>query len=300
MAGIVIDLLVEHFGDYVDLEFTAKMEEDLDEVASGKRAWVPLLEAFYGPLRDRVDEKRKSSKRKDFTTEASDEVCSLGHPMVIRLGPQRPLPRLLAVSRAQGDRGRCPATSRPRRRGPARPARSATSGTLVGKRGRFGPFVGCDRYPDCDYIRREGPPPPEQLPFEVICPKNGDGHLVARRARRTGNVFWGCSDYPKCDFTTNHEPIGAPTTPTAARSRDERRGATICLKCGAAMEVPPGIDPIGAQLPGGPPDPAAIAPARAREREWGIGPLGSGTPNRRPSRARARTRRAADPSVNAG
>ena len=51
-------------------------------------------------------------------------------------------------------------------------------GTLVGKRGRFGPFVGCSRYPDCDYIKKEGPPPPDPLAFEVVCPKNKDGHLV--------------------------------------------------------------------------------------------------------------------------
>src|SRR6185503_4552400 len=80
------DLLVEHFGDYVDLEFTAKMEEDLDEVANGTRDWVPFLEAFYPPLRDRVAEVRKTTRRADFTTQATDEVCSLGHPMVIRLG----------------------------------------------------------------------------------------------------------------------------------------------------------------------------------------------------------------------
>ncbi|HSO29280.1 MAG TPA: type I DNA topoisomerase, partial [Candidatus Sulfomarinibacteraceae bacterium] len=86
IGEIVTDLLVEHFGDYVDVAFTARMEEELDEVARGERAWVPLLEAFYGPLRDRVDEKRRELRRRDFTTESSDEVCSLGHPMVIRLG----------------------------------------------------------------------------------------------------------------------------------------------------------------------------------------------------------------------
>ena len=63
VAGIVTDLLVEHFGDYVDLEFTARMEEELDEIARGEREWVPLLRAFYGPLRERVDEKRKELKR---------------------------------------------------------------------------------------------------------------------------------------------------------------------------------------------------------------------------------------------
>src|SRR5436190_8193023 len=86
IGEVVTDLLVEHFGDYVDLEFAARMEEELDEVARGERPWVPLLRAFYGPLAERVAEKRRELKRKDFTTEATDEVCSEGHPMVIRLG----------------------------------------------------------------------------------------------------------------------------------------------------------------------------------------------------------------------
>ena len=103
VAEIVTDLLVEHFGDYVDVEFTARMEEELDEIARGEREWVPLLRAFYGPLRDRVDEKRRELKRADFTTEPTDEVCSEGHPMVIRLGRNG---RFLACSmypRAQGE-----------------------------------------------------------------------------------------------------------------------------------------------------------------------------------------------------
>ena len=86
VAGIVTDLLVEHFGEFVDVAFTARMEERLDEVARGERAWVPLLRDFYEPLKALVDEKRRELKRRDFTTEATDEVCSLGHPMVIRLG----------------------------------------------------------------------------------------------------------------------------------------------------------------------------------------------------------------------
>src|SRR6476660_2080900 len=86
VGEIVTDFLVEYFGDYIDLAFTARMEEELDEVARGERSWVPMLQAFYPPLRDRVDEVRKTTRRRDFTTEETDEVCSLGHPMVIRLG----------------------------------------------------------------------------------------------------------------------------------------------------------------------------------------------------------------------
>jgi ssDNA-binding Zn-finger/Zn-ribbon topoisomerase 1 len=289
VAYIVTDLLVKHFNDYVDVKFTAKMEEDLDGVANGTRAWVPLLEAFYPPLKARVDEVRRTTRRADFTTEATDEVCSLGHPMVIRLGrngrflacslypehkESRPLP---------GDASAAAAAPQP---GEGEPCPKCEIGQLVGKTGRFGPFVGCNRYPDCDYIKREGPEPPAQLPFEVTCPKNGDGKLMARRARRTGNVFWGCSNYPTCDYTTNFEPVGA-LHDTDDGPVAKKRDGFLCLKCGAAIEVPGGeegaADAVGLRLPGGPPDPEAIAPTRRG------GGRGSGAGRRGGSRPGGRT-----------
>jgi DNA topoisomerase-1 len=270
VAEIVTDLLVEHFGDYVDVEFTARMEEELDEIARGEREWVPLLRAFYGPLRDRVDEKRRELKRSDFTTEATDEVCSEGHPMVIRLGRNG---RFLACSLypEHKESRPLPGDEPPPQEGTGEVCPKCGEGTLVGKNGRFGPFVGCSRYPDCDYIKKDGPPPPDPLPFEVICPKNKDGHLVPRRARRTGNVFWGCSNYPRCDFTTNHEPLGGlhDVDDGPLARKDE---AALCLICGstsdtAAADIVPGV-----KYAGGPPNPEALArPARARG-----GPRGGG------------------------
>jgi DNA topoisomerase-1 len=295
IGEIVTDLLVEHFGDYVDVAFTARMEEELDEVARGERAWVPLLEAFYGPLRDRVAEKRRELKRKDFTTEESDEVCSEGHPMVIRLGRNG---RFLACSLypEHKESRPLPGDEEPAMPGTGEPCPKCGEGVLASKRGRFGPFVGCSRYPDCDFIQREGPPPPDQLPFEVTCPKNGDGHLVARRARRTGNVFWGCSAYPKCDFTTNHEPLGAvhdaDDGPVA-----RREGGALCLKCGAAIELPAGDGSIaGQRLAGGPPDPSALAskrPARGGGGRGGPRRGGArGSTGRGPGTSRTTTRKA--------
>src|SRR4029079_1011115 len=86
IGEIVTDLLVEHFGDYVDPEFTAGMEEELDDIARGDREWVPFLRDFYGPLKSRVDQKRTEIVAADIKTRPSTEVCSLGHPMVERLG----------------------------------------------------------------------------------------------------------------------------------------------------------------------------------------------------------------------
>jgi DNA topoisomerase-1 len=297
VGEVVTDLLVQHFGEFVDYDFTARMEEDLDEVAAGEREWVPLLREFYEPFVGLVDLKKEELKRSDFTTEATDEVCSEGHPMVIRLGrngrflacslyPEhketRPLPGEEAETAAVDGVGEvCP---------------QCGQGELVARRGRFGAFAGCSRYPDCNYIRKSGPPPPEPLAFEVTCPKCNEGHLVARRARRTGSVFWGCSRYPKCDFTSSREPVGAvhdADDGPVAKNSDEGKG--ICLKCGAPVDLP---DPVvvGAKLPGGEPNPEALAsPRRGR----GGGGRGGGRRTTRTSRGSSSTngRRRARPAA---
>ncbi|HEY7599673.1 MAG TPA: type I DNA topoisomerase [Candidatus Limnocylindrales bacterium] len=291
VGEVVTDLLVAHFGDFVDPDFTARMEESLDEVARGEREWVPLLRDFYGPFKTLVDEKRNELKRRDFTTEETDEVCSEGHPMVRKLGPTgwflacslypehketRPLP------------GEEPAAVPAGLEGVGETCPQCGEGELAAKRGRFGPFVGCSRYPDCNYIRKSGPPPPEPLPFEVTCPKCGEGHLVARRARRTGNVFWGCSRYPKCDFTANDRPLGAlhdaDEGPVAARG-----DGALCLKCGAPIELP--LDDIkpGLRVAGGEPNPAAL---ERKGNGRGAGRRGGGSTARRKAPAR-RPRKAA-------
>lgn len=175
-----------------------------------------------------------------------------------------------------------PGEEGPRLEGDGDPCPECGEGVLATKRGRFGAFVGCSRYPDCAYIKKDGPPPPDQLPFDVPCPKSGDGHLVARRARRTGNVFWGCSAYPKCDFTTNHEPTGA-----VHDAHDDGKGPVarkgevgLCLTCGATVELPEG-SLVGLRLPGGPADPSALAkPARGGGRRGA--PHTGGTTRRTP------------------
>jgi DNA topoisomerase-1 len=295
IGDVVTDFLVEHFGSYVDVAFTARMEEELDEVADGQREWVPLLRAFFGPLRDQVADVRKNVKRKDVTTEPSDEVCSEGHPMVIRLGRNG---RFLACSLfpEHKESRPLPGDEAPPQDGEGEVCPTCGEGVLVGKRGRFGPFVGCSRYPDCTFIKKEGPPPPDPLPFTVDCPKNHDGQLVPRRARRTGNVFWGCSNYPKCDYTTNFEPVGAiHDTDDGAVAKHGDAG--ICLTCGATIPLTDGGGVVGVRLEGGPPNPEALAkPARGgarRGRAAGASGAKSGgrTGSGRPA-ARGGTRRA--------
>ncbi len=296
VAEIVTDLLVDHFSEYVDLEFTARMEDELDEVARGERAWVPLLEAFYEPLRARVEMKRRELRRADFTTEASDETCSLGHPMVIRLGRNG---RFLACSLFPEHKesrplpGEEPAGPALPGVGEACPTCGATEGgVLAAKRGRYGPFVGCDRYPACDYIKREGPPPPAQLPFEVPCPACREGRLVARRARRTGSVFWGCSRYPSCRFTTSREPLGPLHEPDGGPLVRAADDAALCLGCGATVPLAGASLEPGSRIAGGEPNPAALE--RPGGGRGGGGRRGGGAPGAaRPRRSTASRPRAA-------
>ncbi len=301
VAETVTDLLVEHFGDYVDMAFTARMEEELDEIARGERPWVPLLRAFYGPLRDLVAEKLIELDKTELTTTPTDEVCSEGHPMVIRLGRNG---RFLACSMfpEHKESRPLPGDEPPPQEGTGEVCPKCGEGTLVGKRGKFGLFVGCSRYPECDYIKRDGPPPPDPLPFVVECPKNHDGHLVPRRARRTGNVFWGCSNYPKCDYTTNDEPLGG------LHDTDEgpiaRKGeAAICLVCGSTIEAEPDAIVPGERYPGGPADPAAIArPARSARGGAGGSARGGGRargPARSSGRGTSRRTRPVEPAADA-
>ena len=280
IGEIVTDLLVEHFGEYVDLEFTARMEEELDEVARGERAWVPLLREFFEPLRIRVDEKRKELKRRDFTTEPTDEVCSLGHPMVIRLGRNG---KFLACSTypEHKETRPLPGEEAPKLEGDGEPCPQCGEGVLATKRGRFGAFVGCSRYPDCTYIRKDGPPPPDQLPFEVVCPKNA--RREARRASREADRqrLLGVLELPEVRL---HDE--SPADRRDPRRPRRRQGCGRAARRGDARPVPDlrrrGRAARGES--GGRPRAGGAAPARRAARSggaraagaWRRGPSGRG------------------------
>lgn len=142
---IVNDMLVEHFPEIVDVQFTAKMEEELDEVASGEISWQKIIREFYGPFSRHLAEKYESVEKRDFQ-EATDKLCEkCGKPMVIKRGR---FGRFLACSGFP----ECKNTK------PLPPVSlnltclKCHEGEIVERSTRRGKiFYGCSRWPKCDF-----------------------------------------------------------------------------------------------------------------------------------------------------
>src|SRR5690606_35982242 len=87
-VGMVVnDLLVKHFTRYVDYDFTAEMEEDLDAISRGEKKWRPVLGEFWEPFISLLHQKEKEVTKEEVTTEKTDRDCpDCGKPLVIKLG----------------------------------------------------------------------------------------------------------------------------------------------------------------------------------------------------------------------
>ena len=208
VGRVVNRFLTEHFTAYVDYDFTARLEDELDAVSRGEEEWVPLLEQFWQPFKQRIDHIEEHVKRSDVTQEALDEACpQCGAPLSIRLGrhgrfigctkyPECDYTRDLAE--AKGQEASAPELVEGR-------ACPDCGSPLQIKRGKYGKFIGCTGYPKCRHIE------PLERPEDtgVTCPQCGKGTLLKKKSRK-GKVFFSCSTYPKCNYATWNEPVAGP------------------------------------------------------------------------------------------
>lgn len=151
---IVNDLLVEHFPEIVDLQFTAKMEEELDEIAEGKREWQPVIREFYEPFAKHLAEKYEVVEKRT-PEEATDQICEkCGKPMVIKYGR---FGKFLACSGFPECKN-----AKPLPKGPPKSTGikcpECNEGEIVERWTRKKRlFFGCARYPACTYATWKNP-----------------------------------------------------------------------------------------------------------------------------------------------
>lgn len=203
--GIIVnDLLVESFDDLFNVQYTAHMEEELDEIEDGKMLWTDTLAEFYEKFAKDLETAKlhmRDVKRQEIITDEKCENC--GSPMAKKFGrfgeflactnyPEckttRDLPKANdeagEEAHAEAAEETCENCGRP----------------MVLKRGRFGQFLACTGYPDCKTtrkIQKDGKFAAPDVMLEELCPQCGK-QLVLKQGRY--GPFTACSNYPKCKY----------------------------------------------------------------------------------------------------
>lgn len=169
LGMLVNDVLVEHFPEVFDIDFTANMEERLDDIAQGRRAWAPVLQEFYDPFLEALHNAEKTMERVEAPVEMADEICELcGRQMVIKRGR---FGRFIACPGFPECRNTKPLLVKV---GVACPQCGAL---IVQKRTRKGrTFYGCSSYPKCEWTSWA-------RPLQAPCPTCGGMLVEAGRDR---------------------------------------------------------------------------------------------------------------------
>ncbi|HAT1882838.1 type I DNA topoisomerase [Legionella pneumophila serogroup 1] len=207
VGRIVNRFLTNYFTRYVDYQFTAGLEDTLDAIARGEKDWIPVLEEFWQPFVQQIQNIDEQVQRKDVTTELLDEKCpKCQKPLSIRLGKRG---RFIGctgypdcdytqdISNPEGEKAEPEVVE-----GRACPL---CHGALHIKTGRYGKFIGCSNYPECKHME------PLEKPSDtgVTCPKCNQAKILQRKSRK-GKIFYSCGNYPKCDYALWNEPVDLP------------------------------------------------------------------------------------------
>ncbi|HAT9056706.1 TPA: type I DNA topoisomerase [Legionella pneumophila subsp. pneumophila] len=207
VGRIVNRFLTNYFTRYVDYQFTAGLEDTLDAIARGEKDWIPVLEEFWQPFVQQIQNIDEQVQRKDVTTELLEEKCpKCQKPLSIRLGKRG---RFIGctgypdcdytqdISNPEGEKSEPEVVE----------GRSCPlcHGALHIKTGRYGKFIGCSNYPECKHME------PLEKPSDtgVTCPKCNQAKILQRKSRK-GKIFYSCGNYPKCDYALWNEPVDLP------------------------------------------------------------------------------------------
>jgi len=194
---LVNDMLVEHFPEIVDINFTATIELDFDKIAEGELKWVSVIQEFYEPFHKHLKAKDKTVEKKQ---EKLDRQCpDCGGDLVVKFGR---FGKFIACSNYP----QCKFTEKTDEEKKVDEENSGEicdicGAPMVVKRGKFGTFLGCSNYPECKGIKKI------ENKTGIQCPKCKEGEIVERKSKR-GRLFYGCNKYPKCDFALWNKPSG--------------------------------------------------------------------------------------------
>lgn len=229
-------LMKESFPDIVDYKFTASMEDQLDEVESGKITMHDVLGGFYEGFARELESATANATKLEIPPEETDMICEkCGAKMVVKSG-------------RYGKFAACPNYPECKNTKPLEKAAEASKHESTGEKveykceqcgsdmvvrhGRYGNFYACSNYPECKYTRPFG-----QV-LDVKCPKCGSDILT--KWGRNKSVFYSCVKYPECDFSSWDKPV-AEKCPECGEMLYEKKNKNLLVckneKCGYKKEI---------------------------------------------------------------
>lgn len=234
--GLVVnDLLVASFADLFDIQYTARMEKELDEIEQGKIPWIQALQDFYGKFSTDLNQARDRMKVKEEETGESCDKC--GKALVIRWGRHGRFVACSGFPACKNTRElatKAEGADHPAESDEETPQESCPNcdKPMALRKGRFGPFLACTGYPECKTTRKLGTTGSDQAPpartlLEEKCPRCSSP--LAVRQGRYGE-FTACSDYPNCRYVRNKTLEVACPHPDCGGEiveRKSRRGKTF-------------------------------------------------------------------------
>ncbi len=205
-GDVVSSFLETHFGNYIGDTFTAEMEDELDDIAAGKREYEKTLRDFYTPFTKDIKKSSKDAEKITNLGDAPDDMkCPIcGSPMVIKLSKNgkfyscKKFPECTGARTMEGV-----ALEGPKETGEACP--DCKDGKLVERDGKFGRFISCNRYPKCKHIKKD-PELEKKNSTGIQCNVCKEGMMTERRGKF--GLFYSCSNYPKCKTAIKAKPTG--------------------------------------------------------------------------------------------
>jgi DNA topoisomerase-1 len=205
LGTVVTELLVGSFPEILNTEFTAGMEDQLDEIEEGNKDWKKIMSTFWKPFEKTLEAAKKhmkNVKRQEVPTDIACEKC--GHTMVIKWGK---LGSFLACSNypackntqdfKKDDQGKIVIIPKEFTDKKCEKCQSP----MVIKSGKFGKFLACSDYPNCKYT--------QAITLGIPCPVCNEGE-IAQKQSRYRRVFYSCNRWPKCNFALWDKPIQIP------------------------------------------------------------------------------------------
>jgi len=217
LGFIVNDLLIDNFPDILDVEFTARLEGDLDRVEQAEVEALTILNRFYGPFSRKLEEAGENMLSVKGVGMPTDLTCPLckKNPLRIKMGKNGHFlacsgyPECTYSSDYERDEKGVIAPVAPVQSEPTDKVCDKCGKPMVVKRGRYGDFLACSGYPECKHTQSLNGGP-NAKPIGVKCPVKGcDGEIVEKSSKR-GKIFYGCNRYPKCDFASWDRPVPIP------------------------------------------------------------------------------------------